>query len=497
MKIQVTILLLMSMSITSMEAPPGYTGKKRPAKEIEGQEIEPIAKEERVETPEEKQQRIQARVKELEEAAKMQNLPEQLFLAILEQLKIVKGFGPYKLHVAAANIRNFLLSTKLGQPYLRDFGFNTRLIKELADRYTNGDELEAAMALGTVGASLWIKTHLKFSVLGQPNRFSWHAQQVALRAIAAMKMKQNDLAGFLLKSAASEPDVPQNLIPNNVMDAEGDTLLIAAAKSGNAVNLKRVLALKPDINFKQRGRPNGHPALFYAINAGCVDCVRELINAGAQTIWRNAATNVIENTALLQAVEKNNPAIVAVLITVPAIIADINFQDSSDMAALQHAIAQGNDSIVRQLLQVPGINKNGDPLFEAIALQAPIDIPILTLLIQSGANPDIPTGHYFPIIAAMDDDKSDAESAAILAVLLEKADPNKRDKRGKSEGLTALMMAASQGKIKSVEVLLKYYADPNLKDDSGHTALWYAQQSTNKNKDVIIRMLRHIAGGQE
>ena len=52
------------------------------------------------------------------------------------------------------------------------------------------------------------------------------------------------------------------------------------------------------------------------------------------------------------------------------------------------------------------------------------------------------------------------------------------------------MAAAHQGKPANVDTLLKAGADPRLKDNDGHDALWYARQNDDaKERAAVIRLL--------
>jgi ankyrin repeat protein len=52
-----------------------------------------------------------------------------------------------------------------------------------------------------------------------------------------------------------------------------------------------------------------------------------------------------------------------------------------------------------------------------------------------------------------------------------------------TEGFTALMHAAAEGHVEVVKVLLKYHADPAVRDTDGDTARDSA--SRNRNVDVV------------
>jgi ankyrin repeat protein len=70
--------------------------------------------------------------------------------------------------------------------------------------------------------------------------------------------------------------------------------------------------------------------------------------------------------------------------------------------------------------------------------------------------------------------------AAVKLLLDNRADPNLIDK---DEHFSALMYAAAEGQIDVVKVLLKYQADPMLKDIDGDNALKFAKD--NGHKQVV------------
>ena len=72
-----------------------------------------------------------------------------------------------------------------------------------------------------------------------------------------------------------------------------------------------------------------------------------------------------------------------------------------------------------------------------------------------------------------------------LRLLLPKLNVNNANQNGQ----TLLMRAIQQAKTKTIELLLQAGADVSLKDKDGHDALWYAQQLTSNNKNLIIKML--------
>lgn len=504
--IRFLVVGLVSLQLSAMELPEAEArGVKRGAPEAP----EVPEESEELETPAKKGREfsIAEKVQELKEKAGLQKLPHENLLKILEYMETAQGFGSAKLTNAATNIRNYLLSMKSLWPYLYDVDFNGALIKELARRYAGGvkveygrewfDAVEPAVALHTKGASDWLRNKLieYKGVYAGPGGFSPMAKDVVLRAIRAMKRNQHDLANFLLQSATS-PNPNELLIPVNIYDIDHFTLLKAAAQSGNTGNLARVLKLKPDVNLDA---DDSFPALYYAIEQGNMDNIRALLNAGAVRIWHEP-DGEISITALIQAASKKNLPLIELLLTYPDVVAQINAMDIGEaQTALVAAIVENDASIVQRLLQVPGITKDGDPVATAIALN---NKDMLELLLRAGANPNIPDSeNVHPIFAAVEKDIPDIDSATLIDMLDRfGADVNQAQVlnwhisfgqiTARQEVKTPLMEAAKKGKVKSAEALLKAGANPMVQDKEGHTALWYAQQSTGPNKDVMIRILQ-------
>lgn len=63
------------------------------------------------------------------------------------------------------------------------------------------------------------------------------------------------------------------------------------------------------------------------------------------------------------------------------------------------------------------------------------------------------------------------------------ADPNLKDKNGKTALMHAVVMLGTE---KTVNLLLEYGADPNLKDNEGYTALMHASCYIKREKMIII-----------
>jgi ankyrin repeat protein len=76
------------------------------------------------------------------------------------------------------------------------------------------------------------------------------------------------------------------------------------------------------------------------------------------------------------------------------------------------------------------------------------------------------------------------------ALIANHIDVNVQDRHGDSP----LMMAAWDGRDEMVEELLQAGALPNLKDDFGKTALWFAQSDIFSSNQAIVDMLKKAGG---
>jgi ankyrin repeat protein len=76
--------------------------------------------------------------------------------------------------------------------------------------------------------------------------------------------------------------------------------------------------------------------------------------------------------------------------------------------------------------------------------------------------------------------------SVLRALLRNGADPDK----GTADGRTPLMNAAAQCRAESVQVLLEFKADPNIKDADGKTALDYVCSEPADQRDDIVAALQ-------
>ena len=203
-------------------------------------------------------------------------------------------------------------------------------------------------------------------------------------------------------------------------------LLPAAACSGNLQCLRRIVEVGVNVNRLFFGRT----ALYWAVRRSHVDCVRVLLKAGADP---NLFEGKVEYTPLTSAV---CPRCVKALVESGA---NIDFVDEYGNSALSEAISRG-DFKKSELLMDHGANLNPyDSDEEARVYSA----PLLSLAVAG-------------------------EHIVILGLLIGRgADIEATDKYGD----TALLSAAKRLYVPGTKQLLDSYANAQVEDGNGCTAL--------------------------
>jgi len=251
-----------------------------------------------------------------------------------------------------------------------------------------------------------------------------------------------------------------------ITQSQADALL-AAGSSGNGELVEYLLTQGFDINAVDN---TGEGLLHYASFGGNIELVKRLIDKGFDV-------NVRSNdgvTPLHYAAQNSHPEVVEYLIGKGA---DVNARDSENSNCLIKTITWSrNDTTGQTMATIRKLVENGAYINAANDFgQTPIlwtvharNIEAARYLIEQGAYLDSPTDEGItPLHAAINN------GAPEFIELLAKngASPEIGDKRN---GYTAFHLAAIQGNLDVVAMLLPYIKDINLKDNYGKSAMCYA-----------------------
>lgn len=224
------------------------------------------------------------------------------------------------------------------------------------------------------------------------------------------------------------------------------TPLYLAAESGNVAMIEKLLAAGSDPN--QTVLSQSETPLMFAARSGNVDAVRVLLDKGAQV---DATEKMRGSTALLWAAEQNHAAVLKLLIERGAKVdAKTNVAAAGGGrggAGAAKGAAKGKDA------------SKGASLAADIGTPAP-----LAAAASKGK------------AAPVDDDDPDAFA---------------RPPAGGNGGITALILAAREGNMEALKILLDGGAPVNQQSANGNTALIVA--GMNGNAEVINYLLERGA----
>lgn len=211
--------------------------------------------------------------------------------------------------------------------------------------------------------------------------------------------------------------------------------------------------------------------------------IRKLLDLGATnftgfTIYAdyNRRSGYINCNVMAQTIMNDDIEVVQLLLNTENF--DINSFDINNQTALEIAILYNNFEIVELLLQ------NGAEIYDErewlmkfpsliSALENPdIDMRIVRILLQYGADTNAVCGDYTPLIMAIE--CSNIEAIILLIELGVDVNSQTRGGRDLIE-TTALIEASKRDYIEIVEILLENGADPNIEDAFGHNALYYTE----------------------
>ena len=234
---------------------------------------------------------------------------------------------------------------------------------------------------------------------------------------------------------------------------EGETMLMAAARTGSLETVTLLLDRKVDVNARENWR--GQTALMWAVAQEHPVVARRLLERGADVKIRSKAGF----SALVFAVRSGNPESVRVLLEAGA---DINEPASDGTSVLVVAIVNAHWELAASLLDRGADPDKGapgsSPLHTAIRVRNPDMVAL----------PDpVPTGN----LGSLD---------LIKALVAHGANVNAPASKGQTStflnlsGATPFLLAAFKNDLTLMRFLIEHGADPAVATRTGSTALMAA-----------------------
>ena len=272
---------------------------------------------------------------------------------------------------------------------------------------------------------------------------------------------------FTLIDAGADP---------NLKNDNGCTALILGANLFNFV--RKIIETGANVNWKDK---IGNTALNRAAHLGEVECIKTLIEAGAEI-------NSGSPTALLAAASEGHVQCVKLLVQEGA---DLDIRNKNGLTALMAAELKGYMECVKLLIQegtdLDIRNEDGMPALVWAVFEGQVEN--MKLLIQEGADPDKrdKDGLTALMVAAANG------QVECLKLLVQVSDLNTSDKKGR----TALIWVALNGHVRSVKLLIGAGVDLNIQNEDGYTALMWASGKGHVDCVKLLIRARADLDGQE
>jgi ankyrin repeat protein len=314
----------------------------------------------------------------------------------------------------------------------------------------------------------------------------------------------------------------------NLQDSNGDTALIIACKQElQSDTIQKILATNINVNLQNNanqtalmvacknkleepillllGVPNitvnlqdsgGNTALMVACYYQAPHiCIKSLLDHGADQNIRNKNNK----TALIFACKKKSQDTISLLLISPRIEDVVNVQGSDGNTALILACEQELPSdIITALLVVPNIdvnlkNKNNKTAL-IFACEKKSQDTILLLLRNPNINVNLQDANgNTALMVACCYQGLPSDIINIINALLAAPDINVNLKN--SDGNTALILACENKLLPgTIQSLLKYGADPNIKNNRNKMALTYACEDYKYNMNIDILLNTALLG---
>ncbi|GFR86496.1 ankyrin 2 [Elysia marginata] len=240
------------------------------------------------------------------------------------------------------------------------------------------------------------------------------------------------------------------------------TALMLAARAGSEGAVEKLVKYGASLDYS---RHNGQNALTMAAYQGHAKVVEMLIKAGANLKVRDKRG---ENVLSFAVMSRNRECITAVL-NHWGCLKRVDIENLEDVKMLD--VLEQVKGRWKKLLKEPHLYQI---LFKAIQTRSH---SFTAALVDYGARLNAWCDYSCPLFLALDD-------AEMLRLLLDKG-ANVNIKKI-SDSKTALMIAASNGNVEAVRILIKYKADMYAESD-GHTALTIA--SLGNKAEVVSALL--------
>ncbi len=268
----------------------------------------------------------------------------------------------------------------------------------------------------------------------------------------------------------------------NVVDDEGNTPLMIAAKIGDCASARHLLS-SPSIDVKAKNK-YGETAFFLAAKNGQYWILKNFISSKHKeklVLAQMNERNLQKTTPLIAAIQNGDTLVISLILNLPSI--DVNGVDSIGFTPLLAAVHRGSTEIVQLLLESPSIDVTIKDYYGCTAvfhatsfnhfwtlhymLYSRFYHPPRAPHTQLANQINMPCIHIRPL-----------EKAAIfgcfeaMRVLLNTPEIDARILD--SYKFTPLMIATLAGKGEVVQRLLAQSADVTARDFRGRTALFFA-----------------------
>ncbi len=314
---------------------------------------------------------------------------------------------------------------------------------------------------------------------------------IVILLVIPVKQAFSDNAGLVKAAAAGDIAAVHGYLAQGKSiesrDRNGKTALIAASQHGHTGLVKLLLDRGAAVNAKTS---SGSTAFYYAAQNHHIDSLKLLHARGADV----DTLNQLGFRPLSSAVVGGDEEVVRLLLGYSA-DPDAKLVGSP---LLTHAIDIDSVGTIHALLDKGAdVNATGDgagvtPLIIAVARQ---QMATVKLLLSRGANIRVKDVNDKSVLHwLLCNTFSELENTKLLKLLLNSGADNNGQARslvGFKDGSTPLICAVRRDFQKSVNMLLAQRPDVNLKNNNGHTALYYAVEE--QNEAMVKALLAHGA----